>query len=638
MQSHGNQQNCGATRNGLGFQTNQSSTISTRPIDLYELEVGESDFLDLRRDQALLVDFNDFANSLISLLQFCELGEDNASLSQDQNGFRQTTFQDQQPCQQHYDSKSDWNCQARGVHQLGNINGTWSTPSQTPHQQSFNQQGQGMLYHGPRTSSPYGKMNSALPVSTYTCRLETNSPLSEDGMQWRNAPKPSSVSIHARFSIVESNQFRELTHLALNLNIGSDKSVRLYLSSRLSQTMMQNRSIQTLYVEQQRRSDAAETDLIGMKKRLQELTQSSEAEKCQIRYQAEERIQTENCSRLAEVNEVATAKDAEIKALNERSEKNRAVLANKVRVLEGINATINAEKTASENENERLATKLGYQETTNKTLTNELSSLRGQLQNVSGEKAAIEKSLHQLQLQLSSLEYSNNDREKTISHTEAQRISAEKVSTDAKQTLSRQQSQMEELRRRLEEAEVETSKYKDLTSRYQTNRLEMKKRIKEKVEIIREQEEVLITRDKEKTELTHRVKGLEDNLQRIRAENESGSQELNYARKQMEDDKKRLENNQQVIAWLNKQVNKSSGGAMWQGGRTASNVAGTATKAFPTPASMGHQVSSLSRYLPNATLTATQSYVTPEIKASNGVPQQQLHPGPTPYSKMPQRP
>ena len=123
--------------------------------------------------------------------------------------------------------------------------------------------------------------------------------------------------------------------------------------------MMQTREIQSLCVEHQRRSDSAETDAIGLKKMLQELTQTSEAEKRHIRYQLEEQLQTTNISCNAEVNEVKTDKDAEIKALMERSEKNRVVLENKIRLLEDVNAKINKEKTACENDNDRLATKIG---------------------------------------------------------------------------------------------------------------------------------------------------------------------------------------------------------------------------------------------------------------------------------------
>jgi uncharacterized membrane protein (DUF106 family) len=74
----------------------------------------------------------------------------------------------------------------------------------------------------------------------------------------------------------------------------------------------------------------------------------------------------------------------------------------------------------------------------------------------------------------------------------------------------------------------------------------MKKNIKEKVEMIRGQEDILVVRDKETTELKHRVRGLEEKVQRIQTEKDAMSRELTEARKQMDEDKVKLENNQQV--------------------------------------------------------------------------------------------
>jgi chromosome segregation ATPase len=105
---------------------------------------------------------------------------------------------------------------------------------------------------------------------------------------------------------------------------------------------------------------------------------------------------------------------------------------------------------------------------------------------------------------------------------------------------------MEDLRRKLEEAELETSKYKDLTSRYQTNRLEMKKRLKEKVEMIRESSDVLVVKEKESSELKGQVRSLEEKLQLVQSEKDATSRELNDAKRQMKEDKTKLENNQQV--------------------------------------------------------------------------------------------
>ena len=549
--------------------SSSTTSIAYRPIELFELEVGESDFADLRKDQALLVDFSAFSDALISLLQCCELGDSQSQSIEEESQYQaQTAFRSSQNAPD--DTYHTYYGQPNHGPSLqsGNFATPWSTPSQGQHHQTNSQQRQAMQYQ--QSPSPFGKMNSVMPVSTYTCRLEADyqPSSSHDERLPRRSDQYSTAtnarnnsSQNARFSIVESNQFRELTHLALNLKTGTDKSVRLYLSSRLAQTMLQIGNVQSSYQEQQRRCEAAETNLIDLNKRLQELSLSSDAEKRHIQYQAEERLHAENNSRMTEVNELRASKEAEIHELNEQAQRSRALLENKVRVLEDINKRINEEKSTCVNENERLATKLSIQEASNKSTTNELSTLKSQLQNLSDEKATTEKCLHQLQLQLASLEYSNNTHEKTITQSEAERESAEKVSANAKEALSRQHVQVEDLRRRLSEAELESSKLKDLTNRYQTNRLEMKKRIKEKVELLREQEQALTSKEREAAELKRSVQGLGDQLDESKRNMENletmlkGKDEALASKdNEITELKRRLDNNQQVIAWLNKQT------------------------------------------------------------------------------------
>ena len=64
--------------------------------------------------------------------------------------------------------------------------------------------------------------------------------------------------------------------------------------------------------------------------------------------------------------------------------------------------------------------------------------------------------------------------------------------------------------------------------------------------MIREQEDVLVVKEKELTELKSRVRGLEEDLQRAQTEKAAMSRDLTDVKQQAEDDKKKLENNQQV--------------------------------------------------------------------------------------------
>ncbi|KAL3791006.1 hypothetical protein HJC23_002995 [Cyclotella cryptica] len=581
--------------------------VTNRSIELYELEVGESDFDELRRDQALLVDFDNFATSLISLMQCCWLGNDgdssctistqssnNATLNQysRQNNASQfggcdpSTLRDQAETRW---SKSHWNpC------------------------------------NDMRTPSPHGRP----PVSTYTCRLETLSSPSDDNSHW----EPGNVSTgYARFSVVESNQFRELTHLALNLNIGTDKSIRLYLSSRLSQVMVQTINITNELGTQKQRCEAAERNFIEANRRLGEMSQTYETEKYQLQCTAQERIENEHNCRLAQISEVTASKDSQIQALNEDLQRSQLTFESKIRALEDANKKIIEDKSSCQHENETLVTRLNQQETSNKLMTTEIIALKGQLERIAADKSATEKSLRDLQVLLASLENSNTDHKYTLSQTAEQMASTEKVYADAKQTIKQQHHQIDDLHRRLTESESESAKYKELASRYQVNRVEMKKRIKEKVETIREQEEIIRSREKEAEEFKRQVQGLEDDLRRAQDEKHCAIKELVSATAMMDENAKKLENNQQVIAWLNKQVDKNtSSGVVWHGNTPKPPL----SRYDPKTAPSSHPAisSSLSRYLPKSSF-ATTPYkecftVTPSIESASLAGR--LHPEPHP--------
>lgn len=64
--------------------------------------------------------------------------------------------------------------------------------------------------------------------------------------------------------------------------------------------------------------------------------------------------------------------------------------------------------------------------------------------------------------------------------------------------------------------------------------------------MIREQEDVLVVKEKETSELKSRVRRLEEDLQRAQTEKAAMSRDLTDVKQQAEDDKKKLENNQQV--------------------------------------------------------------------------------------------
>ena len=477
----------------------------------------------------MLVDFNDFANALIALMQYC-WDEENAN---DPNiSSENATSHNEYP----YDRPMS----ASQLNSNGFPSGNMTAHDQYQRQfydqvgrAEYNSRSNWNQQQAMRYASPYGKP----PISKYSCRIET-SPIASENPQWRKNNNSVS-STHVRFSIVESNQFRELTHLALTLNVGTDKSIREYLSSRLSQAMAEVAEVGNQLHLQQQRCNAAEREAIDINKRIGDMSQAFEAEKYQLQCQAENRFQTENSCRFAEINDIKSTKDAEIKALKEDLTSLRNRLENKVRALEEANRNANADKAASQSENERLASQLSQQETSNQLLTSEITSLQNRLEKVLVEKSSTEKNLRELQILLASLETSNIDHKNAISQSEAQIQSTERVYADAKQTISRQHAQIDELQRRVTHSEAEASRYKELSERYQVNRAEMKKRAKENAETIRQHE-------KDVRNLEHRAQSLANDLKRVQEERDKALIEVSNNKIRMEGDAKKLENNQQV--------------------------------------------------------------------------------------------
>ena len=258
-------------------------------VELFELEVSEHDFQALRRDQALRIDFVSFADSIIGLLQNCELSRNYNSTppSSLKAGTAAVNDNHQKPCsnfQQNCVQEDSQKAQDNGEPLFTMMSQLGST-EQHPHSQSqsFQQHHTNGIHHHPPCSnfgSPAAHFNKqqyhfqdhsnaanavtpGANVSTlsngsvlntsqtimstppYTCRLELwpNKLCTNNGIS--SSYKSNNVNrdlekFKARLSIVESNCFRELTHISLNLKPGSGNSIQAYLSSRLVQMLEQS--------------------------------------------------------------------------------------------------------------------------------------------------------------------------------------------------------------------------------------------------------------------------------------------------------------------------------------------------------------------------------------------------------------
>lgn len=280
---------CGSTT----CATNISAAAAT--INTYELEVGETDFAQLRRDQALLVDFGSFADSFISLLGFCDLGQVKDEEEQRTNQPPQTQNQNQ--------------------NQL--------TPPRTPY-------------------------STDLP--RYMCRLEELSSATTS----RGGIGAGGGGLQARFNIVESNQFRELTHLSLNLHKGTDSTIRSYLSSRLHQTMAENTALRCNLKQQIARADDGQAQIREMAQQMQQVATAFESDKASIESKANETLEKETMRLSEESQRMLKEKDGQMQSMETKQQGEVSTLNGRISTLENQVAHLSKGKTSAEDDNVKL--------------------------------------------------------------------------------------------------------------------------------------------------------------------------------------------------------------------------------------------------------------------------------------------
>ena len=487
------------------------TTVDASPIQLYELELGESDFAQLRQDQALLVDFNNFSDSFIELLMACDLGESDQKL--DDEDCRMNI----PPCQKNVPNPLI-GCQISS--NSGAISG-----------------------HGLSMTS----QNSKAPGSQFSCRIED---FSEQSTNSWSANK--SEALIARFSIVESNQFRELVHLSLNIQPGTDATIRSYLSGRLHEAIGQTAMLKFQLHSEKERANSTERTYNDISQQYNELAKMSERERNSLAQEADESIQKENTKRCQELQVIRRLNEEEIQSLRGAMEDQRRALQSQIDALEEENGQLsshNVEKDRALSNLELCFNKCEFSLESKKV---EAAGLHEELRSVKDERTNLEHGLKQCQSFTSKLEVSNEQYEQRLIESQHKLKEATNDALEAQQESETYSIELHTMQQELCTTKEECCKSSDLLGRYQRDRQEMKRRMKSKVEMIQKQEEILASREIGSTDTQEKLMERENACHKLEHELALVKQQLAESQQSLDENKKTLSSNQQVRTLGNK--------------------------------------------------------------------------------------
>ena len=386
------------------------------------------------------------------------------------------------------------------------------------------------------------------------------------------------------FSIVETNQFKNLTHLSLRFRAGTDASIKAYLASRLQQFQAHNAELGAELSTAQAALEQATTAGDETRAALDALRARHEGDAANVSAQhAADRTRQEADfnQRMAEAQQQA-ARD--LRDMQERHESGTRDLRTRAEKLEAERADMIEARTRAESAYMQLQASHGGIVEEVEALRAELLQVRERNRELDATNFESEKTMSQKGAQLEALAQEIKDKSELLAQMTLRLEESAEQRAQLEDTLALLRENQERLHAKFQDSVGEINKGNAIIQRMQQENKQLRSKLKLKSKVLRRQEELVAEKDRQ-LDSAHRDKlGVDDALGRAQDRIEHTEGQLERANKKLAESKQLLESNQQVIKWLNQEINQ-----MQLTGRRGLGPSAAALGLAETDPSTGHR-------------------------------------------------
>lgn len=356
------------------------------------------------------------------------------------------------------------------------------------------------------------------------------------------------------FSVVESNQFKELTHIGLCFRKGTDESVKQYLAAK-----MQGFKGDSADLSEKLRS--CEEGLGRAKREIEQLT-------TRIGAVTEEKSRLEHDSASAHQREIAELKEQHAISLAEMQRgagAERAQLEAQLRELLDV-ASARAEK--AERSNDELRQGKFLLESSEKHSRDRLQQVEAQLAEAQEQvrvsrteqkqleltKFQHEKQIAELQAQLAGVREQLSVKENIVQNHTALADQANSQRASVEDTLAIYKQQAQQMEEKFSLSTNEIAKGNQIIQTLQTQLKQMKAKLRLKATALAQQEKVLLELEREHEAGKRAVGDKEQGLDNARQQSAQLEREVQSLKDKLAEAHGVIKSNQEVIEYLNRQL------------------------------------------------------------------------------------
>ncbi|KAL3138442.1 hypothetical protein ABBQ32_006233 [Trebouxia sp. C0010 RCD-2024] len=359
------------------------------------------------------------------------------------------------------------------------------------------------------------------------------------------------------FKIVETNDFNQLPHITLAFRPGNDVAVKQFLAFRLSEVKL---NCEHLTADLNMTMGDHDATQLKLEDTLQQLTESREVhERTLLEQQAHSKTKDAIAleEKTKELSQLKATLDQDRERLEAKYREQLDALTNRAGDLDTENRQLRSLKYELDSKVSELSHKLGTAEGNCKSMEEELARLQNQNTQLSRSKSERDVEANDLQAKLRSADEKVQAQKDHLAEQNQRCKDLEAAARQLKERCTELKESAAGHELRAKEAAAEVLKGNRIIEKVSNDLRMAKEKARRKQAIIGRQEEELAARDSSLDAMQKEQASSSRQLEHLQEDNNALKDEINSLKSKLEECKGQLQSNEQMIRWLNNQVNEA---------------------------------------------------------------------------------
>lgn len=385
----------------------------------------------------------------------------------------------------------------------------------------------------------------------------------EDAEAAADFPREALESFSARLDtetglmhIVESNVFKQVIHISLQMRAGNDAAIKAYLAGRLKLALAELSSMNTNLVETTEKLEKEVEEHQSMEKELNDMKTHSDVSFESLRSAHTEEIAKMKMTLMESAEEERKRYEAQLESARNNIDSLHADLKAKTTELEESTIELKREKQHLEFRERELARLLETAEADRDRVFGECKAISEQRRAVEEVRASLERNLARSEAKGEALVAQLADREDMVKKSAALQKAAEEARRLTEEKLDIYVADNENLHEKIKQGSNEITRGNSVIQRLQLDKRTLTDKMKVKSDVIRKQDDVVEELKHRLAEADRKVNAEVEATKTMNQKYETAAAQLEESLGRLEESAKLISSNQEVISYLNEEINK----------------------------------------------------------------------------------